>query len=172
MVDPLVQEAMRFATEAHLGQRRKYTLEPYIVHPSRVADLVSAVTYEPAVIAAAWLHDVVEDTSVTIEEIADKFGETVAQLVADVTNVTTKETGSRKYRKEIERLHLATADPRAKTIKLADILDNVPSIVKYDPRFAPIYVSEKWQLLPCLRGGNYSLWYQVEMMLFKSDARG
>jgi (p)ppGpp synthase/HD superfamily hydrolase len=75
--------ALEFATTAHasINQRRKYTGEPYIVHPIAVAELVRSVPHTPEMIAAAYLHDVVEDTPVTIEEIREEFGPQVAELV-------------------------------------------------------------------------------------------
>jgi len=121
------------------------------------------VTDDPETIAAAWLHDVLEDTAVNLQEIKVKFGDVVAGLVLDVTNVAT--CGNRAYRKSMERAHLRQADPRAKTIKLADILDNVPSIIRYDPNFAKIYVAEKRLLLGGLWGGHEYLWYCVDKML-------
>jgi (p)ppGpp synthase/HD superfamily hydrolase len=157
-----VERAADFATVAHRGQVRKYTGEPYIVHPQEVARLVSLVTDDRNVIAAAWLHDVVEDTPTTIETIETVFNSYVAKLVSEVTNVG---VGNRAARKAMEREHLAQACPDAKTIKLADILDNVPSTVKFDPDFAEIYVAEKRLLLPHLLGGSPRLYTQVKDVL-------
>jgi (p)ppGpp synthase/HD superfamily hydrolase len=79
----LERRALEFAIAAHasIDQRRKYTGEPYIVHPIAVAALVRSVPHTPEIIAAAYLHDVVEDTPVTIEEIRAEFGDEVAALV-------------------------------------------------------------------------------------------
>ena len=160
----MTTDAKQFATNAHHGQVRKYTGEPYIVHPEAVARLVSSVTDDPETIAAAWLHDVVEDTPVSLREIQVRFGSTVATLVDWVTNKFT--CGEREVRKALERIRLRNADLRAKTIKLADMLDNVPSMVEHDPDFAKVYVQEKRLLLDCLRGGNEELWHQAQIMLY------
>ena len=71
MSDNLIRRAKAFATQAHasIDQRRKYTGLPYIVHPEAVAELVEATGAGPEVVAAAWLHDVVEDTPVELEQI-------------------------------------------------------------------------------------------------------
>ena len=89
MID-IIEKARVFATAAHAAaaQLRKYTNEPYIVHPTEVASIVDNVegsTHE--MVAAAWLHDVVEDTGVTIEVIRAEFGEKVAELVGWLTDV-------------------------------------------------------------------------------------
>jgi (p)ppGpp synthase/HD superfamily hydrolase len=153
----------QFATIAHKGQLRKYTGEPYIVHPARVAQIVQSVTSDPDVIAAAWLHDVVEDTTVTLEEIRKEFGDNVARIVSEVTNVATE--GTRKKRKSIERRHLNQASPDAKTIKLADIIDNCGNIVAYDSKFAAGYLREKLAALYCLTKGNQHLWVLARCLL-------
>ena len=160
----IVKRAADFAELAHKGQFRKYTHEPYIVHPKEVARIVSIVTPDLNVVAAAWLHDVVEDTPTTIETIDSEFNSRVAKLVSEVTNVGAGR-GNRAARKRLEREHLAQACPDAKTIKLADILDNVPSIVEFDPDFADIYVAEKQMLLPHLLGGSPILANRVQEML-------
>lgn len=168
MLDPsLVLQAELLATEAHTGQFRKYTGEPYIVHPRNVVSILREITDDTATLSAGWLRDVVEDTRVTLNTIKVVFGREIAQLVSDVTNVTTHADGSRSRRKALERLHLAEAAPKAKTIKLADILDNVPDIAVHDPNFARIYLDEKLEALSCLRSGNQILWDRAKILLDK-----
>jgi (p)ppGpp synthase/HD superfamily hydrolase len=82
--DTLVRRAYAFAEAAHRGQRRKDD-RAFIAHPVHVARLLAARGYDEEVVAAALLHDVVEDTTVTLAEIRERFGERVAQLVACVT---------------------------------------------------------------------------------------
>ena len=103
--------ALCFAAGAHgaIGQRRKYTGEPYIQHPMAVADIVRHVTDDPGMIAAAYLHDVVEDTQVTIEDVRSHFGVWIAARVADLTDISRPEDGNREIRKAIDRNHSATA---------------------------------------------------------------
>lgn len=159
--DVFVHSAFAFAAGAHaaVGQRRKYTDEPYIVHPARVASLVSQVRpCHDEMIAAAYLHDVVEDTKATIETITEFFGEWVARLVEEVTDVSVPSDGNRAARKAIDREHLANASADAQTIKLADLIDNTRDIVKHDPEFAKTYLREKEALLAVLTKGDRILY--------------
>ena len=81
----LVSEAVVFAVKAHDGMRRKNSDAPYILHPMEAAVIVGTMTADQNVIAAAALHDVVEDAGVTIEEVEEKFGKRVRDLVASET---------------------------------------------------------------------------------------
>ena len=81
----LVSEAIAFAVKAHDGMRRKKSEAPYILHPMEAAVIVGTMTNDQNLIAAAALHDVVEDTDITIEEIEAKFGKRVRELVAAET---------------------------------------------------------------------------------------
>lgn len=155
----IINRAIQFAKEAHasINHRRKYTGLPYITHPAEVARLVAAVTNDKNMIAAAWLHDVVEDTPITIDDIEREFGADVASLVSDLTDVSRPEDGNRKARKQIDMEHTRTASPRAKTIKLADLISNSQDIALHDPNFAVVYMNEKSQLLNVLSEGNATL---------------
>ena len=166
----LVARAKAFAQKAHraMGQKRKYTGEPYIVHPQAVAQLVASVTDDPQVIAAAWLHDVVEDTSVTLKDIEEQFGTRVMELVADLTDVSRQPDGNRAVRKAIDLAHTAKASPEAKTIKLADLIDNCRSIVAHDSKFAPIYLEEMARLLEVLKDGHPVLYQMAREELEKA----
>lgn len=152
----LLHRAAQFAHAAHaaVDQRRKYTNVPYIEHPFAVARLVLTVTDDKATVAAALLHDTVEDTQATRADIEREFGADVAQLVEWLTDVSQPSDGNRAVRKEIDRQHLAQADPRAKTVKLADLIDNTRSIVTYDRHFARVYLVEKERLLEVLTDGH------------------
>lgn len=156
----MIKRARQFAQQAHasIDHRRKYTREPYIVHPAAVAKLVASVTDDEAMICAAWLHDVVEDTPVSIVEIETEFGNDIASLVADLTDVSTAADGNRAARKLIDLKHTRAASPRAKTVKLADLIDNSSSIMLHDPGFARIYMAEKRRLLRVLREGDQLLY--------------
>ena len=81
----LVSEAIIFAVNAHDGMRRKMSESPYILHPMEAAVIVSTMTNDQDLIAAAALHDVVEDADITIEEIEEKFGKRVRELVGSET---------------------------------------------------------------------------------------
>lgn len=158
MNKPLEIYAAQFAFEAHKNQKRKYTDEPYIVHPRAVAEIVRTVPHTSEMLCAAWLHDTVEDTDVTIEQIEKEFGSEVAELVSWLTDVSKPTDGNRKVRKEIDLIHTSRATPQAKTIKLADLIDNTKSIVQYDKNFAKIYLKEKAALLEVLQEGDPTLW--------------
>ncbi len=96
----LVHKAQVFAIAAHsaVGQRRKYTNEPYFVHPAEVARIVAEVPGStPEMVAAAWLHDTVEDTGVTYNDIHMNFGPEVAVLVGWLTDVSKPEDGNRAH---------------------------------------------------------------------------
>lgn len=163
----IIEKARIFATAAHaaVGQRRKYTGEPYICHPAAVASLVSSVSEDDETVAAAWLHDVVEDTAVSIDTIRAEFGPVVSALVEQVTDVSASIDGNRAHRKEIDRMHSAEGSPSAKSIKLADMIDNLPSIIAGDPKFAKVYVAEQRLLLSVLTEGSARLYAAAEKLL-------
>lgn len=156
----IVELARTFAIAAHeaVGQKRKYTGEPYWHHPANVALTVTTVTSNPLVVSAAWLHDTLEDTKVTEATIRGIFGNRVAELVLWLTDVSRPEDGNREARKERDRQHIAKAPADAKTIKLADLIDNSRSILDRDPGFAKVYLREKALLLDVLRDGDPMLW--------------
>jgi len=153
----MLDEVLKFATKAHGSQKRKYTGEPYIVHPIAVSEIVKTVPHTDEMVAAALLHDVVEDTPVTIKEIETKFGTKVAELVGWLTDISRPEDGNRKTRKSIDRSHSADAPAEAQTIKLADLIDNTKSIERYDPSFYKVYKQEKIALLDVLTKGDITL---------------
>lgn len=148
----MIARAATFAAEAHaaVAQVRKYTGEPYIVHPKAVAALVAEAGGDDAMVAAAWLHDVVEDTEVSLATLLDRFGDDVADLVSWLTDVSRPEDGNRAARKTKDRVHIAQAPARAKAVKLADLIDNTASILTHDPHFAAVYLREKALLLDVL----------------------
>ena len=166
----LVERARIYATAAHaaVGQLRKYTNEPYIVHPAEVAKIVSAVPEATEeMIAAAWLHDVVEDTGVEVTDIWREFGGVVASYVNWLTNPSKKEDGNRAVRKGIDREHIRNAPAEVKTIKLADLLSNCSSIVEHDEKFAKTYLEEKRLMMEVLKEGNATLFKVVNEIVRK-----
>ena len=161
-----------FAEECHRGQTRKYTGEPYINHPHAVADLVRSVEHTPEMIAAAILHDVVEDTEATLDEIEIRFGKRVMQLVEMLTDVSKPSDGNRAKRKAIDREHTAKADAQGQTIKLADLINNTKSITENDPEFAKIYLVEKGLLLSVLGEGDPKLFKIAHDILWRGKEEG
>lgn len=159
----LVERAFYYAKQAHesVGQRRKYTGEPYIVHPVAVAGVVATVPHTDAMLAAALLHDTKTDTGTTEEDLKREFGEEVSDLVGWLSEVSLPTDGNRAARKAIDLLHFSRAPAQAKTIKLADVIDNSKDIVTRDPVFARIYLPEKAAEVEALRGGDGRLWQQA-----------
>ena len=143
------QSALVFATAAHaaVGQMRKYSDDPYIVHPIRVATTVAKFGGTDEMIAAAYLHDVVEDTGVSIVDIQDMFGTDVAHIVHGLTDVSKPEDGNRAVRKAMDRQHSAGATYEAQFVKCADIIDNASDIGVNDPSFNVVYRKEMAMLL-------------------------
>lgn len=152
----LVERARVFATAAHasVSQLRKYTNEPYIVHPAEVVSIVASRPHNSEMLAAAWLHDVVEDTGVPVTLIWSEFGSVVASYVNWLTNPSKEEDGNRERRKSIDREFIRNAPAEVKTIKLADLISNCSSIVQHDQKFAKTYLEEKRLMLEVLREGD------------------
>lgn len=131
-------DALILATKAHQGQKRKLSNDPYVVHPIRVAQLIEKYYPESINLSiAALLHDLLEDTFVTKEEILDQFGEEVLQLVLDVTNdpqeitVFTKKVYQAKKIKELyEKGRIESI-----VLKLCDRLDNLRDCQDNKPFF-------------------------------------
>jgi hypothetical protein len=151
-----VTQARDFAVTAHksIDHRRKYTSQPYAVHLEHVVTLVKSVTDDPETLAAAWLHDVVEDTAATLEDVEDAFGRDVARLVDALTDVSKPGDGNRAVRKALDRHHLAAAPSKAQIVKLADLIDNARDITAHDPSFAAVYLEEMADLLEVLHDGD------------------
>ena len=156
---PMVREANAFCVNAHgcIDQRRKYTGEPYSVHPIAVARIVACVTPHEAAISAALLHDVAEDTHFNRVSIERRFGEDVAALVDAVTDRSRPQDGNRAARKAIDLDWLCRASSDAQTIKLADLIHNTLSITRYDPSFAHVYMREKRDLVMAMERGDAKL---------------
>lgn len=171
MTGVLIERAALIAQTAHqaVGQKRKYTGDGYFIHSRMVARIISFYDATPEMIAAAFLHDVLEDTQITEEFLREQVGNAVTNLVIEVTDVSKPSDGNRRLRKAIDRDHLAKASPEAQTIKLADTLDNISSIARYDPKFAKVYIREKVDLLEVMNRGNPQL-YMTTAKLIKSHA--
>lgn len=167
----IIEDARRFAEYHHHGQVRKYTGEPYANHLRAVADLVASVSGTPDMVAAAWLHDVIEDTDVGWSELRRYFPDDVVEHVAYLTDVSRPEDGNRAKRKAMDREWISQARPDTKTIKLADLIDNTQSIVEHDPEFARVYLREKAALLEVLRPGNSALYTVALKILRDSTSR-
>lgn len=126
-------QAVNFAADKHRDQRRKnIEASPYINHPIQVAELIARVgeVDDLAVLLAAVLHDTVEDTETSFEELEDLFGPEVSDLVAEVTD---DKSLSKAERKKDQIEHTLTMTNRAKVIKLADKTCNVRDVAHSPP---------------------------------------
>lgn len=123
----LFDKAVKLAVEAHSGTERRCKGYPYIIHPMEAAAIVASMTNDQEMLAAAILHDTVEDTDVTLEQIREMFGERVAELVRHETapddeNLTWRE------RKAIQVEQLKSAPLDSKIVALGDKLSNMQGI--------------------------------------------
>lgn len=147
-------KAIRFCIDSHGDQERKYTGEPYWHHPVNVSSiLIESGISNIDMVCAAILHDTVEDTEATLQDIQDEFGLSICDLVDWLTDVSKPEDGNRAVRKKLDRDHTALAPAEAQTVKLADLIDNSESILEHDPKFAKVYMAEKKLLLDVLTKG-------------------
>jgi (p)ppGpp synthase/HD superfamily hydrolase len=156
-----VLRARDFAIYAHGTQERKYTGDPYWYHCQEVAYLVALHGYNSDVISAAWLHDVVEDTDVTMDVIRGVFNMNIAGLVWQLTDQSKPSDGNRATRKAIDRAHSSRASFHGQTIKYADIISNAKDIAQHDPDFAKVYGKEMRLLLEVMTGGDGKLYEQA-----------
>ena len=164
--DDLILRAARLAATVHNGQNRKWGHfdDPYIFHPMRVAGLVALHSMAtPEMVAAAFLHDALEDTKLTENELYAKgFGGEVTYFVVQLTNASKSmsKSISRAERKAYDRAKIAKAPWECRYIKLADRLDNLMEM-RNDPLtpadFAEIYRGESRLLLDVLKGVDEEL---------------
>lgn len=125
--DEMVKKAKEFAEQAHAGQTRKTSGRPYFGHPMRVARILAEAGMAPHVVAAGFLHDVVEDTSITMEEIHQQFGASVSNLVAFNTEDKDK---TWEERKSHTLDHLITGTIEQKALVVADKYANLLEMVE------------------------------------------
>lgn len=176
MTDVILTDVQNFAAEAHKGQRRKYAKEDYIYHPIRVSSICRSVNETTPVLAAALLHDVLEDTDVTKERMQvflenlmnPAEAKQTLQLVIDLTDVYTYKdypTLKRRQRKEKEHERLAAVQPDAQTIKYADVIDNCIDIADSGDDFAPKFLQECRSLLKKMTKGNQQLYAEAKQVV-------
>ena len=123
----MIEEAVAFARRAHAGAVRKGTNIPYITHPMETAVIISLMTEDEDLVVAALLHDVIEDTDVTPEELEERFGRRVTELVLEETE---DKSGSWFERQSATVEHLKHATLENKMLTLADKLSNLRSTAR------------------------------------------
>lgn len=169
--DNPVVRALFFAYHLHQGQKRA-SGEPYISHPIEVANILKSLGGTQAMIAAGFLHDVVEDTSVTIEEIEAKFGSEISHLVDGVTKLSkfNVENKTERQAENFRRMFLAMAkDIRVIVVKLADRLHNMSTLHHLKPEKQQAIARETKEIFAPLAnrlGIGYIKW-QLEDLAFK-----
>ena len=155
----LVSEAAELAARRHNGMARKGRGdEPYINHLAEVANLLSAATegVDAELVAAGWLHDSIEDTETTREELARKFSERVASLVVECTDDMSLPKAERRRLQVVNAPHKS---PSAKLIKIADKISNIGARILPDPNAEERddlvdYTNWAEQVVAGCRGGN------------------
>ena len=157
-----IARAYLVAARAHAGQTRKgAAAQPYINHPCEVADLVAATGADADTVIAAILHDVVEDSDATLDDLREAFGPKVAQLVAVLTNPPEWDDLPRSEMKLRQADHIADAAAEAKLIKIADQASNLRDIA-HDPPDWPAtraveYIEGAARVVGACRGTNGEL---------------
>ncbi|MGZ5218578.1 MAG: HD domain-containing protein [Chitinophagaceae bacterium] len=171
-MDELIHEIIAFARQAHSDQQRKFVAEPYTNHLVRVMETCKQYDSGVEILGAALLHDVLEDTPVSREEIhnfllpllgGEKAGRTV-KLVEELTDIYTKENyphWNRRKRKTKEAERLSKTSSDAQTIKYADIIDNSVDINNAETGFARVFLFECRALLKAMTKGNTILYHRA-----------
>jgi myo-inositol-1(or 4)-monophosphatase len=129
----LLDRAIVFAVRAHAGTERRGKGFPYIVHPLEAVEIVATMTADQELLAAAALHDTVEDTDVTVEQLRAEFGDRIASLVASESDIVVEgasEEQSWHARKQAAIDRLARASHDAKMVALGDKLSNMRAIAR------------------------------------------
>lgn len=132
----------------HGDQKRKYTGHPYFNHLQGVAHIVERWGY-PELKPIAYLHDIVEDTAYTIEQVEKAFNKEIATNVWFLTDVPLI-AGNRKTRNHLNNMRLSQAPESALIVKCADMIDNMKDIVEHDKKFAKVYLDEAFDKLHIL----------------------
>lgn len=129
----MIDRAIRFATQAHEGVVRKGTDLPYIVHPLEAMTIVATITSDQELMAAALLHDVVEDAGISVDDIRREFGQRVADIVEaetdkEIPGLSHKGSWQQRKQAAIERLAVASRD--AQIVALGDKLSNIRGMAR------------------------------------------
>ena len=169
--EELIDRAYRFAVSLH-GDQRRYSGEPYIVHPVAVASILAELELDTETIIAGLLHDVVEDTGVGLDTVKEQFGQEIAALVDGVTNLSRLEFRSKEEQQaeNLRKMFLAMAkDIRVILIKLADRLHNLRTLQYHTPEKQRIIAKETLEIFAPLahRLGISRLKWELEDLSFR-----
>lgn len=149
-MNELYKKAAEFAQKKHEGQKRKHSDMPYIIHPQRVVELLKHYTDDPLILAAAILHDTIEDTETTYTEIETQFGAKVADLVVELTS--DKEEKNKVGKSEYLTEKINSISPDARLIKLLDRYDNVAGLEQSPAEFARYYAKQTEYIINHYKG--------------------
>ena len=160
----IIKLAYDFAKNAHEGQFRK-SGEPYIVHPLAAAHILADMRIDPVIITATLLHDVPEDTEVTLEEIEENFGEEIASLVRGITKLgKLKYRGVERYIENLRKMFVAMAeDIRCMIIKFADRIHNLRTLGALPPQKAYRIALESLEIYAPIAGRLGMEWMKSEL---------
>ncbi len=184
MVSPgkLLEEVTEFADACHGAQLRRYSSDRYIVHPIRVMEICKQYTTDIALLCAALLHDVLEDTPQTpdglrqflVPRLGDEQAHKTVSIVIELTDVYIKinyPNWNRRKRKDKETGRLAATSAEAQTIKYADIIDNAPEITEKDLDFAKRFLFEYRALLKKITQGHPELYTRAVRLVEECIAK-
>lgn len=162
MIKNMISRAILFATKAHEGSVRKGTTLPYIIHPLETMAIVATITSDQELLAAALLHDVVEDTDIHIDDIRREFGNRVADLVdaetsRDIRGVSHIDSWQQRKQAAIDRLTTASRD--AQIVALGDKLSNMRAIARDFRRIG----NQVWQRFN-MKDAALHAWYYQELV--------
>jgi (p)ppGpp synthase/HD superfamily hydrolase len=162
--------AKEFARKAHVGQFRKYTGEPYIVHPFRVAaKVLSLPEATEDMVAAAYLHDVIEDCGVTAQQLADSFGPRVADYVVGLTSFSKQcqSKANRAERKKMDLDYLRRQPNEVHIIKMCDRIDNLRDMRQTcdSKDFLEKYLRESKDLYQVLASAHHELALELDYII-------
>lgn len=160
-------EEMHEVDGVKVPHRRKWTGEPYIFHPVRVAAEAARWGLPPHAVAGLLLHDALEDTTVSRDVLKDVLPWQTMRVVDDLTE--RDHPGNRAARKAAECDRLARCSPHSQTGKLLDIEDNARSIARHDPNFWPVFYAEATELVRHLTGADPDVSEHVLVVLDRLD---
>lgn len=178
-MDDVLEKVKQFAEQAHGDQQRKFSGDPYITHLVRVMNMCKEYTHDISMLSAALLHDVLEDTDVTVDEMKDFLltamdkdsTERTISLVKEMTDVYVKSEypkWNRRKRKQKEAERISHTSAESQTIKYADLIDNCTGMSKNDPEFAALFLRECRDLLKRIDKGDEQL-YQRALSVVKNE---